>query len=224
MEERGKLYVVGTPIGNLGDITHRALEVLGSVDMVLAEDTRVAKKLLSRFDISIPVKRCDARMERKIKESVIRDLKSGRDIALVSDSGTPGVSDPGSFLVNAVREAGCSVIPVPGVSSVTTFLSVAGIGGDRFTFLGYPPHKKGRKAFFEGVRDAGVRPVILFESPHRILKTLSELGDICGKDARVVAGRELTKIHEEFFSGTLEGAREHFKGEKERGEFILGIL
>ena len=223
MKESGTLYVIGTPIGNLKDITFRALEVLGEVDVLLAEDTRVAKKLLTHFDIQAEVWRCDSYKEKGLIEKVVKEMKGGRSFALVSDSGTPAVSDPGASIVCGVQGAGLCVSPVPGASSVTAFLSVLGIESPGFTFVGYPPHKKGRKKFFSSLKDVPVRPVVLFESPHRIQKTFADLSEAFGLKERVVVGRELTKIHEEIFSGSLEEAQKYFVGEKERGEFVLGI-
>lgn len=219
----GTLYIVATPIGNMKDITLRALETLRSVDFVLAEDTRVAKKLLSHYNIQKPVWRADARVERTIGEKVTRELTLGKNIAFVSDAGTPNISDPGSAIVAYVREHGAvPIIPVPGASAITAFFSVAGISGDAFVFLGYPPHKKGRGLFFKKMTEFDL-PVIFYESPHRIGKTVQDIKKYYGESKKICVGRELTKIYEEIFWGTPEEVGRHFLGERKRGEFVLII-
>ncbi len=219
----GTLYIVATPIGNMKDITLRALETLGSVDLVLAEDTRVAKKLLSHYNIQKPVWRADARAERDIGEKVMRELTSGKNIAFVSDAGTPNVSDPGSAIVAYIRShTVILIVPIPGVSAITTLLSVAGVSGDAFVFLGYPPHKKGRNTFFKKMAEMDIS-VIFYESPHRIEKTIQNIGEYCGEDRKICIGRELTKMHEEVFWGTTKEAESHFKGERKKGEFVVVI-
>ena len=205
------LYIVATPIGNLKDITLRALEVLREVDLVLAEDTRVARKLLSHFDIHKPILRYLPK----------RDYKKFNNIALVTDAGTPAISDPGVMLVKDLAEAGFAIIPIPGASAVSTIISVSDIDCSNFTFLGFPPHKKGRQTFFKKVATQKLS-VILFESPHRIQKTLKELEAAVG-NRYINIGRELTKIYEEIFRGKLSEAKEHFVGEKQRGEFVIII-
>ena len=220
----GTLYVVATPIGNMKDITLRALETLRSVDLILAEDTRVTKKILLRYDIQKPIWRADARTERAMGEKVAEELKSGKNIAFVSDAGTPNVSDPGAALVAYLREynQNIRIEPIPGVSAITTLLSVAGIPADAFTFFGYPPHKKGRNTFFKKIAQSEI-PVVLYESPHRIEKTIENIGEFFGKEKVFCVGRELTKIHEEIFHGTAEKALDHFKGERKKGEFVIII-
>ncbi len=216
-----KLYVVATPIGNLRDITSRALEVLKSVDVILAEDTRVTKKLLSRFDIHKPVFSFHRHSSRGTHEKVLEMLHENKSIALVTDAGTPGVSDPGQHLVKTLVEEGFggSIVAIPGASSLAATISMSDIDCSEFLFLGFPPHKKGRKTFFERVAKSEA-PVILFESPHRIQKTLSQLLAAAG-DRYVNIGRELTKVHEEVFRGKLSEAGAYFAGEKQRGEFTL---
>lgn len=204
-----KLFVVATPIGNLKDITLRALEVLKSADIILAEDTRVTRKLLSRFNIHVPV----------LRYLPGRDYKKFGNIALVTDAGTPAVSDPGLKLARDFAAAGFEIIPIPGPSALSAIISVSDIDLNNFIFLGFPPRKKGRRAFFG--RIAGVNmPVIIFESPHRIQKTLGELELACG-DRYANIGRELTKIYEEVWRGKLSEARKYFAGPKERGEFVI---
>jgi len=208
-----KLYIVATPIGNLGDITLRAIEILKSVDVILAEDTRVTKKLLSHYGIRKPVFR--------LRENIHSEkLNKFDDIALVTDAGTPGISDPGRKLVSELSKLSeLKIIPVPGPSALSTIISVSDIDLSEFMFLGFPPHKKGRNKFFAGVAISQL-PIVIFESPHRIQKTLRELEAACG-DRYVNIGRELTKIHEEIFRGTLSEAQKHFVGEKQRGEFVI---
>ena len=210
-----KLYVVATPIGNLGDITLRAIETLKSVDIILAEDTRVTKKLLSHYGIRKPV----FRLRENIRPEA---LSKFGDIALVTDAGTPGISDPGHKLISELSKLSeLRAIPIPGPSALSAIISASDIDLSEFTFLGFPPHKKGRETFFKRIAKSEL-PVILFESPHRIQKTLKQLETACG-DCYVNIGRELTKIYEEIFRGKLSEAQEHFTGEKQRGEFVIII-
>lgn len=206
-----KLFVIATPIGNLGDITLRAIEILKSVDIILAEDTRVTRKLLSRFNIHKPILRYLPK----------KDYSKFECIALVADAGTPAVSDPGLMLVRDLAAAGFGIIPIPGPSALSAMISVSDIDLSEFIFLGFPPHKKGRETFFKRVAKSDT-PVILFESPHRIEKSLAQLEKFCG-DRYVNIGRELTKIYEEVFRGKLSEAQAHFVGEKQRGEFVIVI-
>lgn len=178
------LYVVGTPIGNLKDITLRALEVLKSADVIFAEDTRVTKKLLSHYDIQKPVKRYDEHVGGAIYSEVKERLEKGESIALVTDAGTPGISDPGSRLVEFVRKEvpTTKVVPIPGPSALIATLSASGLNADQFTFLGYPPRKKGRKTFFENLKNIKTKPIVLYESPHRLQRTLSGIKDVFGDE------------------------------------------
>ncbi|MDP2669191.1 MAG: 16S rRNA (cytidine(1402)-2'-O)-methyltransferase [bacterium] len=216
-----KLYIVATPIGNLGDITLRAIETLKNADVVLAEDTRVTKKLLSHLNISKPLISFQEYSSPKVLERIIGLLEEDKNLALVTDAGTPGISDPGQRLIQAVSRKPyvVEVIAVPGPSSLAAIISLSDIDLSEFTFLSFPPHKKGRETFFKNIA-ASRYPVILFESPHRILKTLSQLQKFCG-DRRVNIGRELTKIYEEVFRGSLSEAEKYFSGEKQRGEFVM---
>lgn len=205
------LYIVATPIGNLRDITLRALEVLKSVDVILAEDTRVTRKLLSHYGIRKQI----------LRYLPTKSYSRFNEIALITDAGTPGISDPGLKLVRDLYEKGFNIVPIPGASALSAITSVSDIDLREFSFLGFPPHKKGRKTLFKRVAGSKV-PVILFESPHRILRTLKELFDEMG-ERYVNIGRELTKIHEEVFRGKLSDSLNYFKGEKERGEFVVVI-
>ena len=211
------LYIVATPIGNLRDITLRALRVLGEVSLIAAEDTRTTRKLLSHYDIDTP---CTSYHDhnRLSKLPAILEALSQGDIALVSDAGTPAISDPGAELAAAADKAGHKVVPVPGPSSLTAALSVAGIETDQFVYLGFLPRRGGprRKLFESLVGEA--RSWVAFEAPHRIAETLTDIRDTLG-DRQVVVCRELTKLHEEVFRGTVTDALEHFA--EPRGEFTL---
>jgi len=218
MDQVGTLYVVGTPIGNLEDTTLRAVRVLGEVDLVAAEDTRVTLKLLSHFGIRKPVIRM-VENERGINH-VLDELQSGKNVALVVDAGTPGISDPGELVVERAVDAGIRVVPIPGVTALTTALSAVDLPFYEFTFLGFPPTKKGRKTFFESLRHEPKRLLLLYESPYRITRTLEELKEALG-EREVVVARELTKIHEEFFRGTLSEAIQYFKKTGGKGEFVI---
>jgi 16S rRNA (cytidine1402-2'-O)-methyltransferase len=219
----GTLYVVATPIGNLEDITLRALRILKEVDVILCEDTQTTKKLLSHYDIHTPVDSFHAHSEDAKLLRYIERLQKGESIAYVTDAGTPGISDPGSRLVREVRSDALDVeiIPIPGASALTVALSVAGIERTEFVFLGFPPHKKGRKTFFESVVDSDM-PVVFYESPHRILKSLESLSEVA-PDRSIVIARELTKIHEEIREGTAAELLSYYteNPDKCRGEFVV---
>lgn len=224
----GNLYIVATPIGNLKDITLRALETLKEVDLILAEDTRVTRKLLSHYDIHTPLKSYHQHSSDKIHEFVEQKLEQGKNIALVTDAGTPGISDPGARLVQSLNEtykltnvSTYKLIPIPGPSALIAALSASGVNADKFTFLGYPPHKKGRKTFFEKLAHTEVKPIVLYESPHRLQKTLGELKNVLKAAQSIVIAKELTKIHEEIWQGTIEEAEEYFIGPKSKGEFVI---
>lgn len=194
------LYVVATPIGNLEDITLRALRTLKEVDVIYAEDTRVISKLLAKYEIQKPLHRLDASKEVARVEEIVERLQGGENIAFVSDAGTPGISDPGARLVAGVRAAGCTVVTIPGPSSLTAALSISGVSADQFLFLGFLPHKKGRQTALKKIASEE-QPVVLFESPHRILKLLKEVEEFApGK--QVTLARELTKVFEEVLTGT----------------------
>jgi 16S rRNA (cytidine1402-2'-O)-methyltransferase len=228
----GKLYIVATPIGNLEDITLRALRVLKEVDLILCEDTRVTKKLLDRYEIQKPLLSYHHHSKLSRVEKIAEHLENGKDLALVSDAGTPGIADPGNELIaklgnwgdegNWGKRGEFEVVPVPGASAPATLASVAGINMSRFTFLGFPPHKKGRETFFREVAEVKY-PIVYFESPHRFLKNL-ELLEKFKPDAKLVVGRELTKMFEEILRGEIGEIREKWekRPEKEkRGEFVI---
>jgi 16S rRNA (cytidine1402-2'-O)-methyltransferase len=218
----GTLYVVSTPIGNLEDVTLRALRVLREVDLICAEDTRVTRKLLSRYDIRTPLTSYHRHSATEKEAEVVARLASGASVALVSDAGTPGVSDPGDRLVAATIAAGVAVVPVPGPSAALTALVVSGLGTGRFAFDGFPPRNRSdRRAFFEALRPER-RTIVLYEAPTRIRQTLEDLVAVLG-NRRVAVGRELTKAFEEVYRGTLHAALERFGTGPARGEFTIVV-
>lgn len=219
--ETGLLSVVATPIGNLEDITLRALRVLKEADYVLCEDTRVTGVLLKHYEISTKLKRYDAHASEAVHKTVLADLAAGKHLALVSDAGTPGVSDPGVLLVGAARAVGARVEAIPGPSAVTAAFSIAGLAGNQFTFLGFAPQKKGRQTFFADLPQYD-HPVLFFESTHRIMKTLEALETLAGA-VTVRLARELTKLHEEVLVGTAAELRAQLEAVpvKQKGEFVV---
>lgn len=218
----GTLSIVATPIGNLEDITLRALRTLKECDVIYAEDTRVISKLLARYELSKPLQRLDAATELKKADEIITRLEAGEHIVFVSDAGTPGISDPGARLVMHVRTElpGAKIEAIPGASALTAALSISGLDTNGFTFLGFLPHKKGRQTALKGIA-ASELPVVLYESPHRILKLLEELAAL--EVSRVTIARELTKIHEEVISGNVAEVQAHFAAHPDavRGEFVV---
>ncbi len=221
----GKLYVVATPIGNLNDVSDRGKETLSRVDLILAEDTRVTKKLLNHLGIKKPMWRYDEYAKDDLYERILEFLGAGKEIAMVTDAGTPNIADPGSKLVSFIRERvpQIKIIPVPGPSAITAALSVSGLNANNFVFVGYPPHKKGRQTFFKKIKEMEIRPVIMYESPHRLQKTLGDMEKICGLGHPIVIVKELTKVHEEIWSGVIEEAGKHFGGDRGKGEFVIII-
>lgn len=219
-----QFFVVGTPIGNMGDMSVRAIEVLGSVDLILCEDTRVTRKLLSHYGISRPTESYHARSLSAKTERIISMLEDGKRLALVSDAGTPGISDPGAYLIERIRErfgSKIEIVAVPGPSSVTAALSISGFSSSEFLFLGFLPRKKGRATAIREVV-AAERTVVFFESPERIVRTLEALRD-AGLTRDISIGRELTKFYEEMICGKATVILEHLKlvPEKVRGEFTV---
>jgi len=216
----GTLSIVATPIGNLEDITLRALRTLKEADVIYAEDTRVTAKLLARYEIKKSVFRLDAAKEAQKAQEIITRLENDEKVALVSDAGTPGISDPGARLVAICRQAGFQAITIPGPSALTAALSIAGLEGDEFTFMGFLPHKKGRQTALKRIKEMEI-PVVLYESPHRIVKLMGEL-DASMPERQVTLAREITKIHEEVLRGTPSElwARLETDGSA-RGEFVV---
>ena len=220
------LYLVATPIGNLGDITLRALEVLRSVDRVACEDTRQTQKLLNHFQIDKKTVSCHEHNERSRATELIQDIKAGKAIALVSDAGTPGVSDPGSWLVREAIAAGVPVFPIPGANAAISALIASGLPADEFQFLGFLPEKAGaRRTKLEDLvaqSHEAARTLIFYEAPHRLLETLADLESVFGPQLRIAVARELTKIHEEFLRGTVADVRRKLAGrDRIRGEITL---
>jgi len=215
----GKLYVVGTPIGNLEDLTPRAARILGEVSLIAAEDTRVTRRLLSHLGIHVPMVSYNEHNQHQRLPALLEDLGSG-DLALVTDAGMPAVSDPGSDLVAQAAAAGFQVEAVPGVSAVTTALSMSGMSGDGFLFLGFLPRKtRERRTKLEGLTES-THTLVVFEAPHRLKATLRDILAVLGEREMSVC-RELTKLYEEVFRGTASEALAHFS--EPRGEFVLVI-
>ena len=215
----GRLSIVATPIGNLEDLTFRALRLIKEADFVICEDTRVTQVLLNKHEIKKELVSYHQHSRIQRVEEIIERLKRGQNAVLVSDAGTPGISDPGNLLVARAVEAGLQVEPIPGPSSLTALLSVAGLATDRFRFLGFLPHKKGRQTIIDSISQSA-EPSVFFESPHRIIKTLHSLVEALGPDAWLVVGRELTKKFEEIIRGrpadvlaVILSSPEHQKGE-----------
>ena len=222
--KKGILYIVATPIGNLSDMTFRAVDVLNQVDFVACEDTRVTKKLLSYYDIDTLVITYHQHTKDIKTNRIIDEINSGKNIALVTDAGTPGISDPGNKLVSVAIDNDIKIEPIPGVSAVTALVSVSGIDMQKFTFLAYPPHKKGRQTFFGNIAQSEV-PVVYYDSVHRVIKNLKLLQDIL-PEAKIILGRELTKMHEEIVRGTVGKVIEYFEKNptKVRGEFAIIVF
>ena len=195
------LYIVPTPIGNLGDITYRAVEVLSTVDLILAEDTRVTKRLLDKYEIRTPLKSYHAFNEHQATQHIIEELQSGKNIALVSDAGTPGISDPGFLLARACREANEGLTVLPGPTAFVPALVGSGFPCDRFHFEGFLPHKKGRNTRWKFLSTIETT-IVLYESPFRLLKCLEEIQTSLGADRKVCVVREISKVHESFHFGT----------------------
>jgi len=220
-EEIGTLYIISTPIGNLKDATHRSLELLSDVDLIAAEDTRRTGILLKHYEIKTPLSSFNSYNQVKKSDRLIARLKAGHDLALVSDAGTPGVSDPLYYLVKAALDKRVPVVSLPGPSAVLAALTVSGLPINRFVFEGFLPRKKGRKKLIEELAQEK-RTIVLFESPHRIVKTLNELYQVMGERKAVLA-RELTKIHEEVIRGTLGELAIKAEEQKLKGEITLVI-
>jgi len=217
-------YVVATPIGNLEDITLRALRILKEVDLILCEDTRETKKLLDKYDLKTATLSYHAQSKSSKEEKIFELLEEGKNLALVSDAGTPGISDPGARLISLIKEkfeGTVKVIPIPGATALIAALSGSGLPTHEFTFLGFLPHKKGRETLFREIAETK-RTIVFYESPHRILKTLEALIKFCPQK-NVSLARELTKIYEEFKTDKPKELLEFLKKnpEKQRGEFTV---
>jgi 16S rRNA (cytidine1402-2'-O)-methyltransferase len=221
-KEKVSLYVVPTPIGNLGDITLRALDILKSVDSILAEDTRTSGFLLKHYQISRPLYSFHIFNEHKALQSVIQRLTDGETIAMVSDAGTPGISDPGFLLVRECLKNKLKIECLPGATAFVPALVKSGFPTDRFVFEGFLPHKKGKQTLLKELADEE-RTVILYESPHRLLKTLEQMKEFFGDERPVSVSRELTKLHEETFTGTIAETLLHFQKKDIKGEIVIVV-
>lgn len=218
-----KFYVIATPIGNLEDITYRAVRILSEVDMILCEDTRVTINLLNKYGINKPTMSYHSQSKLAKLDKILELIGEGKNLALVSDAGTPTISDPGSVLVSSIREAypEVEIVPIPGPSALISALSVSGLPASEFVFLGFLPHKKGRETLFKEISEMK-RTVAFYESPHRIMKTLDSLKKYVG-ERRVVVAREISKIYEQIVSGTPSEVEKYFldNQDKIRGEFVV---
>lgn len=217
----GTLYVVATPLGNLGDLTPRAAEILRGVAVVAAEDTRRTRGLLTHLGASPRLVSFHQHSDAHRLDAILQMLADGRDVALVSDAGTPVVSDPGADLVAAVRARGGPVVPIPGVSAVATALSVCGMAGDRYLFLGFVPRKGTERSRLLARAAAEEWPVVLFEAPSRLVALLEDLAGLAGHTRQAFVARELTKLHEELRAGTLDELAAYFSLQEPRGEFTV---
>lgn len=217
-----KLYVVPTPIGNLEDMTFRAVNVLKCVDLILAEDTRTSGFLLKHYEIKTPMQSHHKFNEHKTLQHVIEKLKSGLNIALISDAGTPAISDPGFMLVRACVEQGIEVECLPGATAFVPALVSSGLPNDRFCFEGFLPQKKGRQTRLKSLADES-RTMIFYESPFRIVKTLTQLAEVLGPVRKASVSREISKLYEETVRGTLAELIEHFTQNSPKGEFVIVV-
>ena len=219
----GEIFIIPTPIGNLGDFTYRSKETLIQVDKIYAEDTRTSKKLLVKYDINTPLFSYHQHNEHKIVDTLINEVKDKNlSIALISDAGTPGISDPGFLLVNKAKENNINIYCLPGATSIIPAIVQSGFATDEFSFYGFLPHKKGRKNKLQNIISQ-TTTIILLESPHRLLKLLKELHDLISNNRMVSVSRELTKIHEENIRGTAEELLLHFSSKKVKGEIVVII-
>lgn len=217
----GKLYIIPTPIGNLEDITYRTVRILKEINVLYAEDTRVTGKLLQHLDISKPLRSYHQHNEHQIADRIVNEIEAGEIIGLVSDAGTPGISDPGFLLVRALVEKGLEIETLPGPTAFIPALVNSGLPCDRFTFEGFLPQKKGRQTRLEELKEAKYT-FVLYESPYRVLKTLKQLIEVLGEERKAAFSRELTKIHEENKTGTLLELLNHLEQkDKIKGEFVL---
>lgn len=217
-----KLYIVPTPIGNLKDLTFRAVEVLKEVDLILAEDTRTSGKLLKHFGIETPMQSHHMHNEHKAVQGVVEKLKSGMSIALISDAGTPAISDPGFLLTRTAIENNIEIECLPGATAFVPALVNSGIPNDRFVFEGFLPVKKGRQTRLLQLAEE-TKTMIFYESPHKLVKTLTHFSDYFGEDRRISVSRELTKLFEETIRGSIKTVLEHFVNNSPKGEIVIVV-
>ncbi|MEE1207274.1 MAG: 16S rRNA (cytidine(1402)-2'-O)-methyltransferase [Muribaculaceae bacterium] len=218
----GRLYIVPTPVGNLGDMTARAIEVLKSVGTILCEDTRTSRPLLQHFGIETPVSSHHKFNEHATASPVVDRLEGGEDIALISDAGTPGVSDPGFMLSRECRRRGVEVVTLPGPTAFVPALVDSGLPCERFTFEGFLPPKKGRAARLQEIAGRDMASIV-YESPLRLVRTLQQMAEVCGADREASVSREISKLHEQTVRGTLGELIEHFTANQPRGEIVIVI-
>ena len=218
----GKLYLVPTPISNLKDMTFRAVEVLQNVDLILAEDTRTSGKLLKHYEISTQMHSHHMHNEHKTVDGIVKRIQNGETIALISDAGTPAISDPGFLLTRACVEAGIEVDCLPGATAFVPALVNSGFPNEKFVFEGFLPVKKGRQTRLEFLAEE-MRTVIIYESPHKLLKTLSQFVEFFGSDRLISVSREITKLHEETIRGTTEEVLKHFEDKPPKGEIVIVV-
>ena len=216
------LYIVPTPVGNLEDITLRALRVLKEADLILAEDTRTSSVLLKHYDIHRPLQSYHKFNEHKAVDALVERLKGGAAMALVSDAGTPGISDPGFLLARECVRAGVEVQCLPGATAFVPALVASGLPCDKFVFEGFLPQKKGRMTRLQQLSTED-RTIVLYESPYRVVKTLEQLAEVMGPDRQVAVCREISKVHEQTVRGTLSEALAHFREHAPKGEFVIII-
>ncbi|PHR97779.1 MAG: 16S rRNA (cytidine(1402)-2'-O)-methyltransferase [Leeuwenhoekiella sp.] len=218
----GKLYLVPTPIGNLDDMTFRAIKVLQEADLILAEDTRTSGKLLKHFEITTPMHSHHMHNEHKTVEGIVDRIKNGQTIALISDAGTPAISDPGFLLTRACVEAGLEVDCLPGATAFVPALVNSGLPNDKFVFEGFLPVKKGRQTRFQILAEED-RTMIFYESPHKLLKTLNNMVEYFGEARKVSVSREISKLHEETVRGTAAEVLKHYENKPPKGEIVIVV-
>lgn len=218
----GKLFIVPTPIGNLEDITFRAIKVLKEVNLILAEDTRTSNKLLQHYNINTPMQSHHMHNEHKTLDGIVRRLKNGEQIALISDAGTPAISDPGFLLSRACVEQGIEIECLPGATAFVPALVNSGLPNDRFVFEGFLPIKKGRQTRLNDLAEE-TRTMVFYESPHKLLKTLSQFVTYFGPERPISVSRELTKMYEETIRGNISEVLEYFKSKTPKGEFVIVV-
>lgn len=217
-----KLILVPTPIGNLSDISERAVESLRSCDLILCEDTRHSKKLVQHLGVSTHLRSFHMHNEHQVLPAILDSIKNNESTCLISDAGTPGISDPGFLLVRACIEAYIEVSCLPGPTAFVPALVLSGLPSDRFCFEGFLPHKKGRQSKLKLLSDEP-RTMVFYESPHRLVKSLSQMAEFFGSERRASISREISKVHEETLRGTLSELKDHFEKTKPKGEFVLVV-
>ena len=218
--QNSKLYPVPTPVGNLGDMTYRAVEVLKSVDLILAEDTRTSRVLMQHYGIETPLQSYHIFNEHKVVDALVERLDGGQSLAVVTDAGTPGISDPGFLLVREALKAGIEVECLPGATAFVPALIDSGLPCDRFVFEGFLPHKKGRQTAIQRLAEES-RTMIIYESPFRLVKLLEQLIEVLGEDRQVSVSREISKLHAETARGTLRQIHDHFASKEVKGEIVV---